>query len=474
MLPHKIPHRPICDGSQFWACPINVDGLDHESIEKFVSGDLYDILQPTLSVANDQESAFQTCREIGPLRYGRLNKVAERRVADLTKFLRQVGLIVDSYSPSNERHTPIEFWSLAGDSHSGGKRPLVLQCKPDQLVLKFTDPRPYQLLSDVLVELSDGISADLVPPEIFPSPNHQWYFMPYLEADNRHHSDVEAFMFSVGALVAVAYSLRLVDLHLENLLIFDGKPIIIDPECILYSFAEDNNEDRLLSTGLLSHNPGLSALRGGDLSKQELFQIGLRQRNGGILDYRKPVARFHNRLLKSDGSVADPSQYRRSFLGGFIAAFEWFLKNQDLTLDIVSHWAVDDFRIRFLVRKTRFYATVIHMLNFPIAGCYEDWRDNVLQRFRMAGHFPNEVSDDLVAAESADLEARDIPYFWVNAGEPVIRHRTGAKQKLVGTETAKDRTIRDIKALCRTDLGSQIRILNTFLDADLSIPSNDS
>ena len=161
--------------------------------------------------------------------------------------------------------------------------------------------------------------------------------MPYLETGTGARDGVDAFMFALGALTAVAYCLRMVDLHLENLLVFDGKPVIVDPECILYNFASEASGNRLLSTGLLSHNPGLSALRGGDVKEQQIVHIGLCEGADGILDYRKPATSFHNRFRGADGQLADPAAHRSSLIGGFTAAYDWFRTRASLVSDILDH-----------------------------------------------------------------------------------------------------------------------------------------
>ena len=465
------PQRTVPD--PYWACPINVQGLDHECVTRLVENDLYDLLRPTQAAANEPGSTFQVHRELGGFSYGNLHTVVERRIIGLTRFLRQVRMSIDACPEIGAADVPVEFSSLSGDSHEGGRRPVVIDGESGRWVLKFADPRPHQLLADVLGELSLAIGTDLRPPAVIVDPDHRWYFMPYLETGTGTRDGVDAFMFALGALTAVAYCLRMVDLHLENLLVFDGKPVIVDPECILYNFASEASGDRLLSTGLLSHNPGLSALRGGDVKEQQIVHIGLCEGADGILDYRKPATSFHNRFRGADGQLADPAAHRSSLIGGFTAAYDWFRTRASLVSDILDHRVADDFRIRYLVRKTRLYITAIHMLNLPVSCRYDDWRDGVFTRFRQAGYFPGTVTEDIICAELADMEARDVPYFWVEASEPVIRHHSGAKQKLPGRWNASEQTIRDIRNLSKQDMLDQLGVLNAFLDADLSVPAND-
>ncbi|MBF0562906.1 MAG: DUF4135 domain-containing protein [Alphaproteobacteria bacterium] len=454
------PHR-------YWACPVNVNGLDHGSVTTLIEADLFDLLRPTLGAGNDPESVFQLQRKVGPIDYGDLHDVVESRIATLTKFLRQVRLSIDTRLGMGECVAPVKIRALSSDTHNGGKRPLIVEFAEGPWVLKFSDPRPHQLLSAILDEVSVGIGTDLQPPRVVADHDQQWYFMPYIEPSSSDGQGVENFMFALGALTAVAYCLAMTDLHLENLVVFQGKPVTIDAECILYNFPPEGERDRLLSTGLLSRNPRFSALRGGDPSSGDFIQIGLRERTDGGLDYIKPAGSFHNRFRNSDGTLADPSEHRRSLFGGFRAAFGWFVTHKHLTFDIIEHFVPDDFRIRFLVRTTRLYTTAIHMLNLPSKFNYDGRRGDILSQLHKAGHFLKELSEDVVTAEKVDLVARDIPFFWVNAGEGVIRHHTGPKQWLPSRWNARKQAIADIRALSRTDIDVQAKVLSDFLDADL-------
>lgn len=435
-----------------WRCPINIDGLHPNSIKTFFDDKLFTLLQPTV-VANDPSHVFQTERGVGKLCYGNLTKKVEQRIRDLTAFLRQAALIAKVQAEKQNSEAPLVFQSLAGDSHNGGKRPLLFQFKNQPMVLKFADPRPHQLLGDVLKALSTGIGVDLVAPSIKADRRNQWYLMPFLNS-RKSKSNIEAdqFTFALGALTAVAYSLRMVDLHLENILVSDGKPIIIDPECILYNFIPDAPNDRLLSTGLLSHNPALSAIRGGDLSKQKVVQIDAYIRKDGVLDYNKPVDSFHNRLQGRSGQLVDPSVHRKSLIGGFINSYQWMMSHKGEMKDIICHWVQDDFRIRYLARKTKLYTATIHMLNLPVSCAYEQWREAVLSQYLEAGHFPEKLSDAMIKAEINDLDARDVPYFWVNAGEPAIYHNSGPCQEIEWDCPVLSQGIIDIGSLSISDM----------------------
>lgn len=463
--------QPVDQSPIHWQCPLNINGLDGRSVEGIIDADLKQLLQPALAASGDG-NVVQCDRKLGPLGFAHLTDAVEKRVHDLACFLRKVEQIVRSQGFDGNG---LQFEALGGDSHHGGHRPILLRCRGQSMVLKFSDPRPHQLLHDLFIELSDGIGVDLIPPEVVADPSSQWHLMPFLEAkagEQEHRS--EQFMYNLGALTAVAYALRFVDLHLENILVSGEKPIIIDPECILYNFVKDDPSDRLLSTGLLSHNPSLSALRGGDMSRQHLVQLDVHKHSDGCVDYSKPIAAFHNRYRAEDGVLADPAEYRPAILRGFASAYFWLMKHKGLVNDILDVWVRDDFKVRYLVRKTRLYAATLHMLNLPSAWPYDAWEDYVLSQFCASGHFPEKLSSRTLDAELHDLVNRDIPYFWINAGEPYVQHMIGRCQEVPWQRSILQQAQLNIEQLSRFDLTLQTHILSDFLDLDFEAAGGDA
>ncbi len=289
-------------------------GIDRASLTALVEQELFHILQPTISIRKGIIQHFGDIQEI-PFDSDRyLEAVVERRIEMMGDFLHAIMEALAVYRPTTgprvgydsewQRSKSVHLRTLPGDSHNGGTRPVILGEGSGAVVLKFADPRPYQVTAEILAALSRGIGLDLVPPPVAPDQNNRWYFIEYLGEDTGGHDGVEAFMFAMGAITAVAFCLRFVDLHLENLITFNGKPIIIDPECIFYNFDGDITPERRLNTGLLSNNVYLSSLRGGEAPGVPLFDFDLHLGGDGILRYRKPAHTHRNRVRKHDGSMA--------------------------------------------------------------------------------------------------------------------------------------------------------------------------
>jgi|GEM_PF-6944708 hypothetical protein len=441
--------------------PPAVPGLDSESVARFFDADLTQIRLPTQSV----RTAFG-CNPLALDSDAYIEQVATKRAQLMSTFLRSVGMALGLPRADG---AALSFEALAGDSHNGGRRPLLVHSASasGSQVLKFADPRPYLLLAAVLDEVSPAVGVDLRPPPITADPSHEWYLVPYLASRSLPYYELDQVMFSLGAVTAVAACLRMVDLHLENLLIVDGKPIIIDPECILHCFDGENPADWLKATGLIDREVHLSALRGGDVSRQPLFSCELRRRTDGVLDYRTPAKGFRNRVREpSTCHLADPADYREAVFAGYRLTHHFFVRHKGRIVELLAEMVDDDFRVRFLYRNTRHYAAVGQMLNLPTLFGSEFWRQGLFERFSHSASFQPRPSRKALAAEWKDLQVRDIPYFWVRAGETAIRHRSGVVQRLARRQTLKADAINSILSMSHDDLGAQLAVLNDFFDRE--------
>lgn len=285
---------PELDLSRYGIEPPLMAGLDPGAVKRLLADDLGPIILPTQHLKNAPGTCLQghVGWEMDSDAY--IADVVEKRFHKLTYFLSKASLaVMQTFGIHSE---PLAFQYLAGDSHCGAQRPLLIHLPTGPHVAKFADPRPYLLLREVLKQISQGIGIDVSPPPIFADSDNRWYFLPYLPPFREAVYEVDSFMFASGVLTATAYCLRMVDLHLENVRMWNGLPVIIDPECILYHFVDEDGSSRLRNTGLLSHDHHFSALRGGGTTTTPMFSLGLHLCGDGTLDYYQPVNDQTNRI----------------------------------------------------------------------------------------------------------------------------------------------------------------------------------
>ncbi len=460
-MSEAITQLTLAGQSNLPVSPPDIPGLSAASVKRLYEDDLRQIVFPSVIL---REKISWGEEGIGS--DTTLNEVVRIRTEELERFLCRAATLAVPFAGTP---MPLRFEALAGDSHQGACRPLLFHLPERSMVLKFADPRPYLLLAHVLENLSDGIGVNLRMPAIVPDPDNEWYFVPFLRKRQSMAYDLDRYMFSMGALTAVAYCLHISDLHLENVVVDGEKPVIIDPEFILANFYSNDPAARLRNTGFLSHNVHFSALRGGDVSKSPMFTLDVHRRADGGIDYTKRVDGFRNRMRDICSlELADPAKYREIVVAGFESSYAWMARNKHVLCDMVHGLVTDDFRIRFLYRKTRQYAAVIHMLNLPCLYAPDIWELGIFQRFKASGSFAPRPSRRALKAEWADLLARDVPYFWMNAGDTKIRHRTGPVQNWRLSECPRALAIRSIQELRQADVRSHIAVLNEFFDISLS------
>lgn len=441
--------------------PPHVSGLNQKSVIDFLYNDISQILLPTITVK--RTVGLNSSKKLDSDRF--FPVIINHRLQLLTKFLQKVAVTV-SGSGLTAPGEDVLFESTVGDSHNGGQRALFMNLKSGRYVLKFSDPRPYKVLTAVLTEISKGLGHDLIPPAITPLSNEAGYFIRYIDPDHSP-ANIEHFMYGAGAVTAVAFSLGMVDLHFENVIACDSKPIIIDPECIFYNFDRDSISERLLSTGLLSHAPRYSALRGGNYTGTTLHEIEIHSGNDGLLRYLRPMRGARNLISDTTGKSIDAAQYEDVVIQGYADTYTWITKNRDKLIGILLENVSASFRIRFLLRKTRHYLSVIHMLNLPHASDYSVWVNSVLRQFTESGCFSESVGSSLTAAEIYDLESRDIPFFWIEAGSRIVHHHTNSSCSIDLELTPLERTIDDIHRMHEKDLQSHLSVLSEFMKHDL-------
>lgn len=120
-----------------------------------------------------------------------------------------------------------------GDSHGECERAVIFEICGSKYVFKSRDPRPHLALHLVLTKIKEKTAIDAVPPKFWSSPKNDWYVMPFLES-RPYASPAQAreFMRSLGVVTAVAHALQMTDVHIDNLIAWNGRPVIIDAECI--------------------------------------------------------------------------------------------------------------------------------------------------------------------------------------------------------------------------------------------------
>ncbi len=359
-------------------------------------------------------------------------------------------------------HSPIAFTALAGDTHNGGRRPLLVEANGKAWVLKFADPRPYLLMQAAVSAVSRKTRFSMNYPSIKMLNQNGCYLIPYIDQSASHLNrweDVSEAMYNYGVICAISYSLKMIDAHLENVVMNGTVPVIIDPECIFYDFPDMPDSTRLRSTGIVCWDPDQSAIRSGENSMVKLEKYVDKDMT---LSFISPAGQFQNRVIGPDGAAVATAAYLELILAGFVDAYKSILVDQAKFFDLVMSFVEDDFSIRYICRKTRHYKAVLEMLTLPTATHATETHEYLLEKLASSSAFTNRVTQEMQQAERDDLLLGDVPFFWSSSLTTEIRHRVGVVRK--GRSVAAERRVRKVlRVLCEGDLIKQTETLSEFL-----------
>lgn len=360
----------------------------------------------------------------------------------------------------------IDIAFLSGDSHNKGQRPIVFGSHGGQFVLKFSEPRTYHVLTAVLRMVSEHCGTDVEPPPILQDPHNIWYMRPYLTTgEPAGEGGIRLFMRRLGMVTCAAYCLKMIDVHHENIIVSNGKPVIIDTECIFYDVDSMPGDTQLLNTGLVGRQVLLSGIRGGG----DLFMLRKNVGDDGTLNYQVRQNTSDNKIHDVHGNPVDATHYTGDIVAGFMAAYDSFLANRSRLGGMVREHVAPDMRIRYIMRKTRQYLMAIEMLNHPChhRETVDSRRKRIFGKLSEAGQLSPVISKKIFAQECQDLENRDIPYFHYKAGQTGIYHRTGKVGRLPAARPVLSSLAGSFFSfLSETDGQARVDELRRFLEAD--------
>ena len=417
---------------------------DYKSIESCIYSDIVGFARPhiynALRIA-DQENSVNANRKVKYID-SFIQQLICTRLAMLFNFIgRCIPIMTKIFNAPSVGKIECEF--LAGDSHTGGRRPCLFRLNGDSYVLKFADPRTQHILNAAISIVEENLNFGLHFPEIVDQSSDEcWQILPML---NGHQiSNLTDFSSQIGAITAVAYFLEMTDIHLENLIVSDGKPMIVDSECIFYNHDRDTRSvrDRLYSTGLVSEDLSISAIKGG--GDIPAFDIG-NSLEGGRLRYLKEARSNKNRAIDGNGDLLDLSGSSKDVVKAFSSALEVLTKNSDVISDLVSSQAYDNLRTRFLVRPTAQYKCAMEMLFSPIRGDCLSVRKNILSRLLNLPSFIDGMAVDADRSEISDMLNGDVPYFYCQGDFPLVFHEGDPISKINKRFTIKHRIFKALE-----------------------------
>ncbi|MGN8439573.1 DUF4135 domain-containing protein [Helicobacter pylori] len=253
---------------------------------------------------------------------------------------------------------------------------------------------------------------------------------------NPNVKDIELFYKRVAELMAVSATLNLTDIHLENLLISDGLPIILDFETLFtfketYSGTIDNTITDIEATlfiepiqELINNNTSdnkrrsiISGLQGGEVrNKSFLYPFVI---NDGSNEFRVSYRKLshyqsHNRILYNK-NIVKPHFYTKIITNSFKETMLKIYKNKQKLLDVLNENYLSNFKYRHILRPTSFYSFISVRSWQPKE--YNDWdtywnKISLTLNNKQVNCFSENIKEQIIQYEIQTIQKGLVPLFY--------------------------------------------------------------
>ncbi len=247
-------------------------------------------------------------------------------------------------------------------------------------------------------------------------------FLPY----EPNVKDARVFYRRMATLMALATALNLTDIHLENLLVHDQYPVILDFES-LFTFKENQDLSDVESTLFVEQVSAdfdgpiaksfISALQGGAVrSKSFLHPFVVDDGSDNFrVSYRK-LSNYesHNRII-SGHRVVQPHHYLKTIISYFVKTMQGIRKNKLKILNLFSSVCLGSYRYRYILRPTAFYHFLFVRSHQPSEYMHLDaYWDKIRSKLDdvQVSHFCKSAKQEIIAYELEAIKNGLIPFFY--------------------------------------------------------------
>lgn len=341
------------------------------------------------------------------------------RIADFTSYtIELLKKFREFLLPDNSsfQYTLLRFLAESTDSHNRSRIPVRLlvdtRAARQWYFYKPVDASLYSIYAEFVS--SFFYSYDIIIPQMYYSDQHCAITQFLTHHAQESDTDVRParFYFYLGIQLAILYTLRATDMHMENIMACNNQPVVLDMETLCYRTEPDITWD-IQYIGLVNDS-GTSALLGGGRHRFIDFDVVLQDNEPA-----KPLVHTHktqewvqNRLLVS-GELVPPLPYFESIVAGFREGYECVLhQKKHIVAWLAEKLTGTHYQVRHLIRPTYMYARELQMLDSPTSESRRKRENTLYHRLLAMPHLSHALGTSVVTAETADLMYGDVPYFY--------------------------------------------------------------
>ncbi|OWA35271.1 hypothetical protein B9G55_11460 [Saccharibacillus sp. O16] len=360
-----------------------------------------------------------------------------------------------------------DFAAGMGDSHQQGRSVMRMKLQSGaELVYK---PKPLgasKHFSDFLLWMNEqGFKPAFKPMRVVDKGDYGWEEF-IVQKGCSEKEEIQRYYGRLGGLLAVLYSMRGTDFHMENVIASGEHPTPIDLETVFHNTpalhfqdtadveAKKKIVDSVIGTGLLplllyQNEEGFGVEMSGMGGGEQVLPFPVLQVENDETDEMRFVRKSKStkgseNVPKLNGHRTHAGEYVDEVVLGFRQACAILRSNQDLLLDksVSPLAAFEHDTVRIILRATQFYA------NFLIESGHPNYTRNAMDREKLMDRLWYTVLDPrAIASEREDLLHGDVPYFVTKPSSLDLWDSRGHRIPGFFPETSYDLSMKRIAAL---------------------------
>lgn len=327
-----------------------------------------------------------------------------------------------------------------GDSHSGAQSVIILTFNDSKkLVYKPRDLRicnQFNKLCNWINSIASNsfLSLNYLPSGIY---KDEYCYIQYVKKKLlKTKKECMNFYERYGYLIALSYFLRLSDLHLENVIAYGDRPLLVDIETMFQNevvsmdsavskaiYALNNQSVRtacLLPTKLQLSNGEeveLSALSGKETELSSKFLAPVNIDNSNFHFEKVSQGVFHggeNIPVDINNQAINFNSYKSNIVEGFSKFSMFVLEHKKKFLEQIKLFK--DYHVRILTKGTERYASMLRFANHPNYNKEMKYRERLMLNIYTYPYKDKRI----INSEINDLLFNDVPFFSAVVGETTI------------------------------------------------------
>ena len=378
-----------------------------------------------------------------------------------------------------------------GDTHNHGRAVSILTFEDgEKLVYKPRNMQPEIAFTHICNWVNDKLKdCKLVNPDIVNGEDFGFQeFMAYSECTTKE--EVRNYYRRVGKAMAIFHLFDTSDIHGENIIPVGEYPVFTDLETLITvrKKKEDKDPETLLSKmgEVLEHSvfttnllpqcfkntvldidiSGLGASKGQKSKKLKCLKLVDKGTTKIHFDEVYFVTEELNNVVRLNGEEVNYIDYADEIEMGFRETYDaLMLEKNDLAEDVVKY--LEKGRYRQILRGTFVYE---RFLTSALHPDYTASAEKTLKLFEMV----NKKQCDQGFSEIKQMKEHDVPYFCAGFNDKGLYDGEGLVSENFFTETAAEKTLKNISELCTADRERQLGFIrNSIMIAGGNVTDRD-